>query len=251
MRWRLPVVAALLAALPLAHATTPAVVLVQPSADSVPANLLRLSIVFAAPVEGAVLPRIAEMFPRFKSGTPTTDWLEQTRPTPVVTPLRDEVTRGIARTLWMLAAAAGLVLLVTCANVANLMLIRADGRQLDLAVREHEHLTVIDAAQCYPEKIADAKLQRHAHAANGTMQHHALAIELDLAHEAVGTGVMRLEADGQREGVEPQRTARPSGIDPACCCLTPHVFVSPPGFCSRSLRETLSQPRRFLLKKPG
>lgn len=59
MRWRLPVVAALLAALPLAHATTPAVVLVQPSADSVPANLLRLSIVFAAPVEGPVLRRIA------------------------------------------------------------------------------------------------------------------------------------------------------------------------------------------------
>jgi ABC-type antimicrobial peptide transport system permease subunit len=51
-------------------------------------------------------------------------------------PLRDEVTTGIARTLWMLAAAAGLVLFVALANVVNLMMIRADDRQLELAVRE-------------------------------------------------------------------------------------------------------------------
>jgi hypothetical protein len=38
---------------------TPHVVLVQPSAPEVPANLLRISIEFAEPVEGPVLPRIA------------------------------------------------------------------------------------------------------------------------------------------------------------------------------------------------
>jgi len=83
-----------------------------------------------------VLPRVAELFPRLESGTATASWLDQTHPTPIVVPLRDEVTSGIARTLWMLAAAAALVLVVAWANVANLMLIRADGRQLELSVRE-------------------------------------------------------------------------------------------------------------------
>jgi predicted permease len=84
----------------------------------------------------AILPRVAESFPRFESGTATSAWLDEAKPVPVVVPLRDEVTNGIARTLWILAAAAALVLLVAWANVANLMLIRADGRQLELAVRE-------------------------------------------------------------------------------------------------------------------
>jgi predicted permease len=84
----------------------------------------------------SLLPRLAELFPRLESGSITTSWLEENKPAPVVVPLRDEITSGIARTLWMLAAAAGLVLLVALANVANLMLIRADARQLELAVRE-------------------------------------------------------------------------------------------------------------------
>ena len=83
-----------------------------------------------------VLPRVAEAFPRLESGTATRTWLDETNAKPVVIPLRDEVTSGIARTLLMLAVGAGLVLLVAWANVANLLLIRADGRQLELAVRE-------------------------------------------------------------------------------------------------------------------
>ncbi|HKW11735.1 MAG TPA: ABC transporter permease, partial [Gemmatimonadaceae bacterium] len=84
----------------------------------------------------ALLPRVAELYPRLESGTATAEWLGQAGPIPTVVPLRDEVTNGIAHTLWMLAAAAGLVLLVAWANVTNLMLIRADGRQFELAIRE-------------------------------------------------------------------------------------------------------------------
>jgi len=84
----------------------------------------------------AALPRTAELFPRLQSGGATSTWLAEAKLRPVVVPLRDEFTNDIARTLWMLAAAAGLVLLVAWANVVNLMLIRADGRQLELGVRE-------------------------------------------------------------------------------------------------------------------
>ncbi len=83
----------------------------------------------------AVLSRLAESFPQLDSGGSTATWLDALKPTPVVVPLRDDMTGGIAGALWMLAVAAGLVLLIAWANVTNLMLIRGDGRQLELAVR--------------------------------------------------------------------------------------------------------------------
>jgi predicted permease len=84
----------------------------------------------------AVLPRLADLFPRLKSGGSTSTWLTEANPRPRVMPLREAFTGDISSTLWILAGAGGLVLLVAWANAVNLMLIRADGRQLELGVRE-------------------------------------------------------------------------------------------------------------------
>ena len=100
-----------------------------------------------------------------------------------------------------------------------------------------------------PRKSLTRTIDRHPHAVDGTAEHDAFAMKFDLPHAAVGADVVRVEADGQRKRVEPQCAARPGGIDPACCCLTPHGFVSPPGLCSRSIRETMPSAFRIGLKR--
>jgi putative ABC transport system permease protein len=49
--------------------------------------------------------------------------------------LKDVVIGGVTRMLWVLLASAMLVLLVACANVANLFLVRTEARQREVAVR--------------------------------------------------------------------------------------------------------------------
>jgi predicted permease len=84
----------------------------------------------------SVLPRMVEFFPNLAPGVSTQMLLDQAKPVPFVVPLKEDMTGPIAKSLWIVAAAAGVVLLVACANVTNLILVRADGRQRELAVRE-------------------------------------------------------------------------------------------------------------------
>jgi len=54
---------------------------------------------------------------------------------PNVRPLADDVIGNVGEILWILLAAVGVVLLIACGNVANLFLVRAEGRHQEFAMR--------------------------------------------------------------------------------------------------------------------
>jgi putative ABC transport system permease protein len=80
-----------------------------------------------------MIPLTPQKFPPSKALGPT--WFADARMGPDVRPLAYDVVGDIGRVLWVLMGAIGLVLLIACANVANLFLVRADARQRELAVR--------------------------------------------------------------------------------------------------------------------
>jgi predicted permease len=50
--------------------------------------------------------------------------------------LKDATLGNVSRGLWILLSSVGVVLLVACANVANLFLVRSEGRQREVAIRQ-------------------------------------------------------------------------------------------------------------------
>jgi len=66
-----------------------------------------------------------------KAGTPPNI---RARWSPALQPLKDDIVGDVRATLWILMGAIAIVLLMACANVANLLLVRADGRRRELAM---------------------------------------------------------------------------------------------------------------------
>jgi len=62
-------------------------------------------------------------------------WYLNWRIAPALQPLKETVVGSIETVLWVVMGTIGVVMLIACTNVANLLLVRADARQQELAVR--------------------------------------------------------------------------------------------------------------------
>jgi predicted permease len=80
-----------------------------------------------------LLPVVVRTFPAPEGFSST--MFEKARIAPNLRPLKQDVVGNVGNVLWVLMGSIVLVLLVACANVANLLLVRVEGRRQELAIR--------------------------------------------------------------------------------------------------------------------
>jgi predicted permease len=136
------------------------------------------------------LRRILTTFPETLSAAYWPGFIEEAGFDVTVTPLREHVVGDVDRGLWILLAVVGLVLLIGCANVANLFLVRLESRRRERAVQAALGASRWDVAR---RSLAETgALMGLATAASLVLAGWALAFVLRLAPElprAAGTVV--------------------------------------------------------------
>jgi predicted permease len=83
---------------------------------------------------------VARMWPIVLNSFPappgfSIDLFRKARLEPKVRPLSQDVIGDVGKLLWVLMGSIGVVLLIACANAANLLLVRAEARHHELAIR--------------------------------------------------------------------------------------------------------------------
>jgi predicted permease len=80
-----------------------------------------------------LIPIALRKFPPFPGATLA--MFEKARLSPEIRSFKDDLVGDVANALWVLMGTIGMVLLIACANVANLLLVRAEARQQELAIK--------------------------------------------------------------------------------------------------------------------
>ena len=100
-------------------------------------GIARLRPGIAIPQANADVARLLNVWMDSWTNGPGSDphWYLRWKIAPALQPLKDTVVGSIHTVLWIVMGTIGVVMLIACTNVANLLLVRADARQQELAVR--------------------------------------------------------------------------------------------------------------------
>lgn len=139
----------------------------------------------------------------------------------IVRPLEQQMLGNVSQSLYVLLGAVTIVLLIACANVANLFMVRAEGRQRDLAVRR-----ALGAARGQLIRLQLAESFLVALMA-GALAVLLATITLPIFLRAAPTGIPRLDTAGV-DGTMLLFTVLAAGVSAIICGIVPALRGSAP-----------------------